>query len=312
MCQAADERAFSVLEGVASLLDKSLLQQTEREGEEPRLVMLEMLREFGLECLQRQGELEVAWQAHARYFLELAEQAEPHLMSSEQLLWFHRFEQELDNLRTILQTAMTGGKQETELALRLTSALRLFWVGRGHLREGRDVMERLLAGVEAIAAPVRLKALNTLGMILRSQNDMRGLARVSEEALALAKAQGDQWHMTDAMILRAAVLMDEHDYAQAQACLEEALASARVLGDRVLVFAALAYLGHLAWYQRDAHRAIAWYEEGLILCRAMGERLLMSMELVGLARAELSLGHIARARTLLEKSLTICQALGNT
>src|SRR5215470_18112195 len=221
VCQAGGEHAFSVLEGAASLLDKSLLQQTEREGEEPRLVMLEMLREFGLECLQRQGELEVARQAHARYFLELAEQAEPHLLSSEQLLWFHRFEQELDNLRTILQTAMTGGKKETELALRLASALRLFWVGRGHLREGRDVMERLLAGVEAIAATVRLKALNTLGMILRSQNDMRGLARVSEEALALAKAQGDQWHLTDAMILRAAVLMDEHDYAQAQACLEE-------------------------------------------------------------------------------------------
>jgi predicted ATPase/DNA-binding CsgD family transcriptional regulator len=312
VCQAGGENALSVLEGVASLLDKSLIQQTEQEGEEPRLVMLETLREFGLERLQRHGELEAAQQAHARYFLELAEQAEDHLLSSEQLLWFHRFEQELDNLWTILQTAMTQGKEEIDLALRLASALRLFWVGRGHLREGRDVMERLLADAEAIAAPIRLKALNTLGLILWCRNDMRGLALVSEEALALAQKQGDQWHLTVATIHRGAVLIDQHDYAQAQARLEEALASAYALEDRELVLAALGHLGRLAWYQHDAQRSIAWYEESLILCRAMGEKLLMSMDLIGLARAESSLGHAARARTLLEESLTIGQTLGNT
>jgi predicted ATPase/DNA-binding CsgD family transcriptional regulator/tetratricopeptide (TPR) repeat protein len=312
VCQEGGGHAFSVLEEVTSLIDKSLLRQTERDGEEPRLVMLEVLREFGLDCLQQEGELEGARQAHARYFLELAEQAEPHLLDSEQPLWFHRFEQDLDDLWTILQTAMTGEQKQKELALRLASALRYFWVGRGHLREGRDVLQRLLADIGATAATVRLKALNTLGMILWSQNDMRSLARVAEEELALAQEEGDQWRLTDAMIRRAAVLMDEHNYTQARLGLEEALASARVLGDRVLVLVAIAQLGRLAWYQHDAERAIACFEESLILSRAMGEKLLMSMVLVGLARAELSVGHFARVRTLLEESLTIYQALGNS
>jgi predicted ATPase/DNA-binding CsgD family transcriptional regulator len=316
VCQVGQEdaeQASSVLEGIASLLDKSLVQQTERGGGEPRLVMLETIREFGLECLHRQGELEAARRAHAHYYLEFAEQAEPHLLGPEQLLWFDRFEQELDNLQAILQVAMAGGAEEREVALRLWAALRSFWVGRGHLSEGRNVLERLLAGAGAIAAPIRLKALNALGTILWSQNDARGLEPIANESLALAQEQGDQWYMTRAMIHRGAAMMQERrDYAQAQACLTEALAGARVLGDRYLIVSALAHLGRLAWYQRDAPRAITWYEECLIQCRALGEKLLMSMGLVGLARAELSQGHAARARTLLEESLTLYQALGNT
>jgi predicted ATPase len=119
VCQASGEQASSVLEGVASLLDKNLVQQTEREGEAPRLVMLETIREFGLACLQKQGELAAARRAHARYYVALAEQAEPLIGGPEQLLWLDRLERDLDNLRAILQAGTSGGEEEVELALRL-------------------------------------------------------------------------------------------------------------------------------------------------------------------------------------------------
>jgi predicted ATPase/DNA-binding CsgD family transcriptional regulator len=312
--QEGDKQASSVLEGITSLLDKGLVQQTEREGGEPRLVMLETLREFGLECLESQGELEAARQAHAHYFLALAEQAEPHLMGPEQLLWFQLWERELDNLRAILQAGTTGGEEEREVALRLGAALWIFWVGRGrNLHEVRNVLERLLAGAAAIEAPVRLKALNALGWILWFQNDTRGLEPVADEALVLARALGDHWHMTLALILRATILMvDRRDYAAAQACLEEALNEARALGDRYLLAIALGLLGLLAWYQRDALRAIALFEEGLVQFRVTGDRVTTSIGLLWLARAELSQGHAARARSLLEECLTISRAFGNT
>src|SRR5215470_7953068 len=125
VCQAGGDQASSVLEGVASLLDKSLVQQTEREGGEPRLVMLETIREFGWECLHRQGELEAARQAHARYYLALAEQAEPHFFGPEPFLWVNRLERDLDNLRAILQAGIAGGAGEREVALRLGAALQV-------------------------------------------------------------------------------------------------------------------------------------------------------------------------------------------
>ena len=314
VCQMGGKQDFSVLEGVASLLDKSLVQQTEREGGEPRLVMLETLREFGLACLQRQGELEAALQAYARYYLALAEQSEPHLIGSEQLLWFHRLEQELDNLLATLQAATTGSAQEREVALRLGAALGFFWIGRGrNLHEGRKVLERLLAGGGVIEASVRLKALNVLGMILWNQNDARGLEPVADEALVLAQALEDQENLVIALIHRATVLMlDRSDDAAAQACLEEALNEARALGDRRRLSLVLGSLGRLAWYQRDAPRAIAWYEESLVQCRVIGDRLVLSLALLGLAVAELSQGHTARARALLEESLAISRAFGNT
>jgi len=291
VCQVGGDQVPSVFEGIASLLDKSLVQQTEREGGEPRLVMLETLREFGLECLEWEGELQAARREHAHYFLLLAEQAEPYLLGPEQLRWLDRLERDLDNLRAILQAGIAGGVEEREEALRLEAALQTFWQIYGHYSEGRNVLERLLAGTGTIAAPVRLKALNALGVILWSQNDTRGLEPVADEALALAREQGDHGQMTVALILCGVAKMRERrDYAQAQACMEEALASARVLGDRYLLYSALLGLGLLAWYQQDAPRAIAWYEESLIQCRAMGEQLLMSLALVGLARAELSHG----------------------
>jgi predicted ATPase/DNA-binding CsgD family transcriptional regulator len=312
--QAGGKQASSVLEGVASLLDKSLVQQTEREGDAPRLVMLETIREFGLEYLEREGELEAARRAHTRYYLELAEEAEPHLIGPEQLQWFHRLEQELDNLRAILQEATTGGVEEREVALRLGAALWFFWTARGrNLREVRNVLERLLAGAGAIEAPIRLKALSALGFILLTQNDVRGLESVADEALLLARALGDHWHLTMALLHRAAVLgWDRHDDAAVQACLEEALSEACALGDRYLLATALGYLGTLAWSQGDALRAIAWHEESLVHWRAIGDRLLMSLAMLYLARAELSQGHATRARTLLEECLTNAQVFGNT
>src|SRR6266704_3003150 len=65
-----------VFERVASLIDKSMLQQTEEKGEEPCLLMLETIREYGQVCLQASGEEEVIRHAHAAYYLRLSETAE--------------------------------------------------------------------------------------------------------------------------------------------------------------------------------------------------------------------------------------------
>src|SRR6266700_574264 len=68
VCQPAGDHTLYVLDGIESLLNKSLVQQTVQEGEEPRIVMLETIREFALDCLEQQGELETARRAHAHYY----------------------------------------------------------------------------------------------------------------------------------------------------------------------------------------------------------------------------------------------------
>src|SRR6266581_2918392 len=112
VCIELDTNATSgqILDRVSSLVDKSLLQQTEQEGEEMRLVMLETIREYGLEMLVASGEMEASQQAHAHYYLALAEEAEPELGGPQQAEWLERLEREHDNQRAAMQWSLEQGE----------------------------------------------------------------------------------------------------------------------------------------------------------------------------------------------------------
>src|SRR5262249_2891874 len=126
-----------------SLLNHSLLRREDQTFGEPRLRMLESVREFALELLADSGELEATARRHAEFFLALAEAAEPHLQGAAQNEWLARLEAEHDNLRAALAWALAHGR--VELALRPAWALGRFWLMHGHLREGRRWLEQALA-----------------------------------------------------------------------------------------------------------------------------------------------------------------------
>src|SRR5213595_3597317 len=104
--------------------------------------MLETVREYGLECLASSGEIERTRQAHAAYYLQLSEQAEPELRGPQQAMWFNRLEAEHDNCRAALGWALENGKGE--IGLRLVGALWRFWMVRGRFTEGQGWLERVL------------------------------------------------------------------------------------------------------------------------------------------------------------------------
>src|SRR5437764_9436911 len=95
---ALTEKDASLLDTVTALVDKSLLVSVEQEGEEPRFVILETVREYGLEALRECGEKENSYQAHATYYLRLSEEAETHFKGGgQQLVWLKRLTQEQAN-----------------------------------------------------------------------------------------------------------------------------------------------------------------------------------------------------------------------
>src|SRR5207237_757599 len=146
VCTVSGATRLNVLDGLGSLIDKSLLQHIDQEGHESRLLMLETIREYALECLGTRwesGEEEAARQAHAAYYLALAEEAELQTVGTQQTLWLKRLEREHDNLRTALR--WLNAQDETELTLRLSGALWWFWSVRGHWTEGLQWLEKALA-----------------------------------------------------------------------------------------------------------------------------------------------------------------------
>ena len=149
-------------------MDKSLLQQTEQEGEEPRLVCWRRFASMGWNVCARRAEAEASQRAHALYYLALAEEAEPQLKGAQQVPWWRRLEREQENLRAALSWLI--GQEEGELALRLSGALWWFWDIRGYWSEGLRWLEAVLGLPQAQGRTARrAKALHAAGMLATRQ-----------------------------------------------------------------------------------------------------------------------------------------------
>jgi predicted ATPase/class 3 adenylate cyclase/DNA-binding CsgD family transcriptional regulator len=319
VCDALDNNngAVSVLDGVASLIDKSLLQQTEREGEEPRLVMLETIREYGLETLETSGEMEGTRRAQAVYYLRLAEEAEPELTGPQQTMWLERLEREHENLRAVLHWSLekAGDEEATqrkETALRLGAALRRFWLMHGHLSEGRSFLEQALTARRGIVASVRVKALLAAASLAVFVDDTERAERLCEESLTLCRELGDRAGIAFSLYLLGMVANTTGSLATARMYTEEALALGREVGDMGGIAWSLNSLAILVSEQGEYSRAHALFEESLAMHRASGDKRGIAISLFRLAWVLfVSQGDPAPAHSLLEESLALFRELGD-
>src|SRR2546421_319555 len=317
---ALGETPANVLDGVASLIDKSLLQQTGQEGEEPRLVMLETIREYGLEALADSGEMERTQRAHATYYLRLAEEAELELGGPEQAGWLERLEREHDNLRTALRWSLEQAEHEEaeqsagdgrERALRLGGALWKFWWTRGHWSEGRNFLERALAASEEVAASVRAKAFFTAAQLTFVQSDYEWAGALAEESLALHRELGDQQGIALSLSTLGNIAWVRNNTVAARSLLEEALALFREVDDKEFAAYSLFSLGLLASSQGEYARAQKLFEENLALFREVEHEKGIAHTLSQLAQVLFdSQGNQARVRSLLEECLVLSREVG--
>ena len=316
VCVALDSnnRAVSVLDGVASLIDKSLLQQTEQEGDEPRLVMLETIREYGWEVLTASGEMGMTRQAHAEYYLKLAEETEPELRGAQSILWLERLEREHDNLRAVMQWLLVQERagQRKEMALRLGTALEEFWYVRGPYSEGRAFLEQALAGSEGAAPSVRAKALDVSGKMVSILGDQDRAQVLHEESLVLSQALRDTAGIARSLQGLGWVDRNRGDYTTARRLSAEALALWREVGDKEGVASTLRLLGLLHDIQGEPERARTLYEESLVLRRELGNKSGIADSLRVLAQGHFhSQGDPLAVRSLLEEGLALYREIGD-
>ena len=219
---ALDARLADILEPLATLVDQSLLRHHSGPGDESRFWMLETIREYGLEQLEASGEIDAIRQAHADYFLALAEAAEPELTGPRQSRWLDRLEAELDNFQAALVFSINTGSVET--GLRLAAALWRFWQVRGHLREARTWLTRMLS----VPAPVgqtagRAKALNAAGFLAFLLGDYPEAEGLHREGLAIRRSLADPVGIAESLHNLGLVARCLNEYTLACTLYEEAL-----------------------------------------------------------------------------------------
>jgi predicted ATPase/DNA-binding CsgD family transcriptional regulator len=308
-----------VLDGVASLIDKSLLHQTEQEGEEPHLVMLATIHEYGLEVLASSGEMRSTRRAHAHYYLSLVEDAEVEIGGPQQAAWLDRLEREHDNLRAALQWSLEQvgdeetmeGKRSMEMALRFGGALREFWRVHGHLSEGRNFLERALTTREGSEAPVQAKALIVAAHLAFIQSDYDRAELLCQESLALYRELDDQPGIAYSLSLLGSVAWTKGHMAAARTLTEEALAIARQVDAMELAANSLFILGLVSSSLGEYARASALFEESLAIHRASGNKQGIAHSLSQLAQVLfVSQAHPAKVSPLLEECLALSREMG--
>jgi len=304
-----DSGQIQILDGVESLIDNSLLQQKEQEGGEPRLVMLETIREYGLEALATRGELEVTLQDYAMYYLQLAEQGGPNLIGAEQKRWGNRLEREHANLQAALHWSIE--RKEAELTLRLSDALWWFWLTHNHVSEGRQWLEKALSGREERVTSVRANVLNVLGLLLLNQGDYEQAERRCAESVALYRELGDTVGIAWPLHHQALVALDQGEYARARSLLEECLTRFSEAGNKIGRAYSLCHLALLYNEQGEYEKACSLAEDSLKLFRGLEHSHGISEALYCLVNVLIvSQGGKAVVHPLLEECLVLARETG--
>jgi predicted ATPase/transcriptional regulator with XRE-family HTH domain len=308
----ADSPPIDVLAGIASLLEKSLLWQAEQPDGEPRLAMLETIREYALEQLQARGDAAGVQRQHADYFLNLAEEGRQNAQGPQQRLWLDRLETELGNLRAALAWSQAEASR-IEIGLRLATNLYAIWNRRGHMSEGRAWLTELLARPESSSYPAaRAGALTSAGALAIRQGDYAVARPLLEESVALGQTlEEDKRDLSFALFSLGDLERYQNHYARATARFEESLALCRAIEFPFGIANNLWALGNIALLQSDLAKATALFEEGLALQRGQGNQHGIGHMLNALGRAAQQQGNYQQAQALYEESLALYRELGN-
>jgi predicted ATPase len=310
VCDTPGDLDLDLLDGTASMVDKSLLQQIEQANGESRFRMLETIREYALEKLKASLEEASTKRAHAAYCLVLAEEEATEQSGAEGDAWLERFAQEHDNFRAALEWLTETG--DAEWGLRLGAALFRFWEAREYITEGRDRLGKLLK-LPAPAAPTKLRerVVFSAGVLASEQADYASADPLFRAALDIARQLGDKRGI--AVSLNALGVNDRNrgEAAVAHSLFEESLLLWRELGDQKAVARALSNLANVVKLQGDYARARSLHAECLSIFQGLGDRAGVAWSLNSQGDVARDQGDSAAAQALYQQGLAIFRELGD-
>jgi predicted ATPase len=309
VCNTSGDLPREVLDGLATLVDTSLLWQEADEDSEPRFVMLETIREYAAERLEGSGEAEALRQWHTRYYLALAEEAALALHGPQQQIWGERLAHEHDNLRAALAWSLDHDRLET--ALDLAAALGVFWERRGYLLGGITWLTRILERTPESSLG-RAKALIWAGRLSHQKGDATGAHKLLSEALAIGNRLGDTRTIADARLNLLFSYAEDRRYTEEKTALcRDLLTMYQALGDDRGKASVLIYLGEIALRAGAYGEAQAYLRDSLALAERAGDVRGAAAALHWLARLAMAQGNPAGAATLEEQSRALYAQIGD-
>jgi predicted ATPase len=318
VCNAREDLGIDPLDGIGSLLDKSLLRESPAQGGEARFFLLETIREYAQERLEASGDEPLARRAHAAYCLVLAEdraygQASgpapdpafgppgPAGTSGTAAPWLEQFEVERENFRAALEWAIEHG--EADWGLRLGSALLQYWDERERQAEGNTFLEKLLA-LPGAAARTRLRARGLFALAVLRE-DLPAARMLHEQSLEISRELQDARGTAVSLNAIAVCAQKQGKLEESRSFFEKSLALWKDLGDPVAIARALSNLASVARQQGRLAEARSLFEECLSLSQQLGDRTGAAWALDQQGDVAREQGDVEAARRIYEESLSM-------
>ena len=311
VCDPDGALGIDPLDGIESLIDKSLLRQRRDSAAadaEPRFGMLETIREYAIERLVESGEQHHARRRHAYYYLAGADVALAQIKHTQQGVWLRSLEADNGNLRAALTWCVE--LNAAELGLNAAGLLGWFWTTRGYITEGRARLQALLALPAKTSPHLRAEALRVAGMLALSQSDYHAARALFEESLSIRRQSADQAGLVGPLSGLGAATMQLGLHSIAKASFEEALAIQTTMDDKVGMSESFNSLANLAHNRGDLATARALYEMSQELNREVGYRVDVVLHNLGVLAEEE--GDLATARLRFEESVEIKRAVSDS
>jgi predicted ATPase len=348
VCNAESDLDLDLLDGLQSLLNKSLVRVLEDTTTgEFRYTMLQTIRQYALEKLEETGEVEQLSEHYSVYFVELAERLDAKLRTAEQLAALKQYDTEYANLQEVLYQVTE--KRDGNHAFRLAAAMGYFWRTRGYWSEGRNYLGKALAleGAKNYRGKVlvqasdfaRLQADNATAQVYAEENlniqreleDPAGVAQATvvlgnavvavdlikakrfyEESLPmLMKEAGSKSWLALILNNLGFISLRQANYEAATKYYEESLALRREIGIKIEIAASLSNLGAVAGMQNDLAACRRYGKESLVLRREMGDVSGIATSLYNLGLVSFNLGDYRAAQEYTEESLPLLNKVGD-
>jgi len=291
----------------ASLVDKSLVYRRLRHGGKVTYGLLEIVREYAESRLEADDDAETIRRRHAYWYLDLAEKAEPHLLTKGAASWVNCLDDDYDNVRTALSWSTNS---EPLTAAKLAAAIRQFWLVRGHLSEGLAWSEDILSRDADIPAEIKWKLLTVCGNISQFRGDIVRARKFYGDALIESRTSGDQNSIAKSLRGVGALAYMERDLETARRVVEEAIQISKKIGDDFGLAASLARLGDISIVEGDATAARDQTMASLEIFRRLGYTEGVSAKLYNLGSIVFQQGESELARKYFEEAYLTAVELG--
>jgi predicted ATPase/DNA-binding XRE family transcriptional regulator len=315
ICNARNDLGIDVMEGLLSLLDKSLLKRhdgiIEDEEDYHRYTMLETVLEYAAERLQESGEAARVREWHAEYYLALARAAEQQIAGLDQKRWLEILEGEHANLRAALAWALEHGEVET--GMRTACALHHFWYVHGHLDEGLRWLDAAIFKAQEAPVPTTLliAALNAAAWLAMARNDYARATAWANGSVELAREEGDVKSLAVSLNRLAQANTYTGRFEIAKALLEEALPLWRELGDTDGLARLLNNLAGNTMQLGTLEDALRLYLESASIFRRMNHTWNEALVLSGIAHVLRRQGEYEQAAAACDECLKLVEDIDN-